>query len=161
VVAFSWSLLLDRIPTRSNLAIRNILHPDSSLLCVLCDRMVETLTHLFLHCEVTARIWCGVSNWLELNFITPPNLFVHFECWNSEVTSKRIKKGAWMIWHATIWTIWKERNERIFNEQRKEVDELVEDIKVVSWFWALSRLRIASFLFYEWTWNPRECLNRR
>jgi len=88
---------------------------------------------------------------------------VHFECWNSEATSKRLKKGAWMIWHATIWTLWKERNERIFKEQRKEVEELVDEIKVVSWFWfwKLSKLRIASSLFYEWTWNPRECLNRR
>jgi len=39
-----------------------------------------------------------------------------------------------MIWHATIWTLWKERNERIFKEQRKEVEELVDEIKVVSGF---------------------------
>lgn len=161
VVAFSWSLLLDRIPTRSNLAICNILPPDSSLLCVFCERRVETPTRFFLHCEVTSRIWRGVLNWIEFNFITPPNLFLHFECWNSEATSKRLKKGAWLIWHTTIWLIWKERNERIFNNHRKDVEEIVDEIKAVTWFWALSRLRIASFLFYEWTWNPRECLNRR
>jgi len=153
VVAFSWSLLLDRIPTRVNLAIHNILEPDSSLLCVLCERHVESSTHLFLHCNVSALIWCGVLNWLEFNFITPPNIFTHFECWNGEANSKRIKKGAWLIW--------KERNERIFNNQRKEVEEIVDEIKAVSWFWVLSRLKIASFLFYKWTWNPKECLNRR
>jgi hypothetical protein len=161
VVAFSWSLLLDRIPTRENLAIRNILEPDSLLLCVLCDRHVESSTHLFLHCDVSALIWRGVLNWLEFNFITPPNIFNHFKCWNGEANSKRIKKGVWLIWHATIWSIWRERNERIFNNQTKGVDEIVDDIKAVSWFWALSRLKIASFLFYEWTWNPKECLNRR
>ena len=42
---------------------------------------------------------------MRTNFITPPNLFLHFECWNSEVTSKRLKKGAWLIWHTTIWLI--------------------------------------------------------
>jgi hypothetical protein len=161
VVAFLWSLLLDRIPTRANLDIRHILDPDSSLLCVLCGRYVETSTHLFLHCDVTSLIWRGILNWLEINFITPQNLFVHFGCWDSEVSSKRLKKGFWLIWHATIWTIWKERNARIFNNKVKEVEELVDEIKAISWFWTLSRLKIASFLFYEWTWNPRECLNMR
>jgi len=161
VVAFSWSLLLDLIPTRVNLAIRNILQPDSSLLCVLCENRVESATHLFLHCEVSSFIWREDLNWLEFNFITPHNLFTHFEGWNSEANSKRLKKGAWMIWHATIWMIWKERNVRIFTYDRKEAEEIVDEIKAISRFWALSRLRIASFLFYEWTWNPRECLNRR
>jgi len=35
VVAFSWSLLLDRIPTRDNLALRHILDSDASHLCLL------------------------------------------------------------------------------------------------------------------------------
>lgn len=97
VVAFSWTLLLDRIPTRANLAIRHILDPESSLNCVLCDRGVETSTHLFLHCDVSSLIWRGVLNWLDINFVTPHNLFVQFDCWNSEVSSKRLKKGVWMI----------------------------------------------------------------
>jgi hypothetical protein len=149
VVAFSWSLLLDRIPTRDNLAFRHILESDASLLCVLCGMWVETTTHLFLYCDVSSLIWRGILNWLEINFITPHNLFVQFECWNNEANSKRLKKGFWLIW--------KERNARIFMNQRKEVEEIVDEIKAVSWVWTLSRLKIASFLFYEWTWNPREC----
>lgn len=60
-----------------------------------------------------------------------------------------------LIWCATIWLIWKERNARIFTNKEKEVEEVVDEIKAVSWVWTLSRLKIASFLFYEWTWNPR------
>jgi len=66
---------------------------------------VETLTHMLLHCEVTSKIWRCVLNWLEFNFITPHNMFAQFECWNSEAASKRLKRGASMVWHATIWTI--------------------------------------------------------
>jgi hypothetical protein len=161
VAAFSWSLLLDRIPTLANLAYRHILDPEASLLCVLCGREVETSTHLFLHCDVSSLIWRGILNWLEINFVTPHNLCTQFDCWNGEVGSKRLKKGFWLIWHARIWSIWMERNARIFNNQSKVVEEIVDDIKVISWVWTLSRLKIASFLFYEWTWNPRERLNRR
>lgn len=161
VVAFSWSLLLGRIPTKDNLALRHILDPEASLLCALCGRRVETPTHLFLHCEVSSLIWRRILNWLEINFITPNDLFVQFECWTNEVVSRRHRKGFLLIWHATIWSIWKERNDRIFNNKEKGVEEIVDEIKAVSWVWMLSRLKIASFLFYEWTWNPRECLNRR
>ena len=70
-------------------------------------------------------------------------MFAQFECWNSEAASKRLKRGASMVWHATIWTIWKESNIRIFLNHAKEVDEIVDEIKAVSWFWVLSRLKIA------------------
>ena len=75
VVAFSWTALLDRIPTRSNLRRRNMLEPEESLLCVLCGEREETTTHLFLHCEVTSKIWRAMLNWFDINFITPHNLF--------------------------------------------------------------------------------------
>jgi len=45
VLAFSWKLLLDRIPSRVNLAKRNVLDPDSSLNC-LCAHAEEALLHL-------------------------------------------------------------------------------------------------------------------
>jgi len=79
VVAFSWTLLLDRIRTRANLALRHILEPDSSLNCVLYGRGVETSTHLFLHCDVSSLILRGILNWLDFDFVTPRNLF--FAIW--------------------------------------------------------------------------------
>lgn len=45
VVAFSWKLLLDRIPTRENLAVRSALPLEVSTLCVLCGNGVETSNH--------------------------------------------------------------------------------------------------------------------
>jgi len=59
-------------------------------------------------------------------------MFVHFDCWSGEVILKRLKKGFWLIWHASIWMIWKERNARIFKNQFKNYDEIVDDIKALS-----------------------------
>ena len=84
VVAFSWKLLLDRIPTRSNLSRRNCLPPDMSTLCVLCGSSEESTNHLFLHCDFSASVWANVMSWLDFSFITPTNLFVHWECWSNE-----------------------------------------------------------------------------
>lgn len=46
------------------------------------------------------------------------------------------------------------RIDRIFNEKVCGVDEMVEQVKVILWHWSLSRLKIATCLFYEWNWNP-------
>jgi len=56
VVAFSWQLLLDRIPTKTNLARRRILPVEASERCVFCDQAGETSAHLFLHCISTFHV---------------------------------------------------------------------------------------------------------
>lgn len=129
--------------------------------CVLCGHEIETTSHLFLHCEFALLIWHKVFDWLGINFITPHNLLTHFACWGEEVHPRRLRKAFWLVWHASLWMIWKERNAWIFNNHLKCVEEVVDEVKAVSWYWALSRLRISSCLFYEWCWNPKECLNRR
>jgi len=57
VVAFSWKLLYDRIPTRVNLSVRNVLPMDVPRVCTLYERVDDPSIHLFLHCEVAGRVW--------------------------------------------------------------------------------------------------------
>jgi len=159
VVAFLWKLLLDRIPTRRNLARQNCLPSEAPTVCVLCGRAEESSKHLFLHCNVTNYVWRKVKRWLDFSFITP-NLFVHWECWSMEGRNKRIGKGLWLIWHTTIWVIWPSRNHMIFQNEAKEIDDLVEEIMVISWRRSLSRLNISTCLYYERSWEPQECLTR-
>jgi len=52
------------------------------------------------------------------------------------------------------------RNEGIFNNEIARWDELVEEVKVLSWRWVLGRFNISACMFYEWCWNPRDCLRR-
>jgi hypothetical protein len=111
----------------------------------------ETPLHLFLPCNVVDKVWKRVLKWLEFNFITPSNLFVHLECWSEEVKKRKIRKGMWLIWHASIRVIWRARNDKLLKNCVKEIDELVEEIKVLSRHWSLTRLKIASCLFYEWS----------
>lgn len=158
MLAFSWTLLLDRIPTKVNLAKRRIMGMEDSKRCVFCDGEDESAVHLFLHCAFTSKVWREVMGWLNFNFIIPPNLFTHALCWSREVRSKFLRRGAWLIWHAVVWVVWKSRNERIFNNKIIGVEEMVDQIKVLSWQWSLARLKIATCMFYEWCWNPRYCL---
>jgi len=48
------------------------------------------------------------------------------------VSSNKLKRGYLLIWHDVIWSIWRERNARKFNDKAKDVDEVVEQIKLLS-----------------------------
>lgn len=149
MVALSWKVLLDRIPTRWNLSRRNALPPEVSVRCVLCEEETERSNHLFVHCPVARGIWLELLKWVDSMFIMPQSVFNHWLCWNAGASNKKMIKGFRLIWHATIWVIWKARNDKIFDDKVKEVLEIVEEVKVLSWRWCLSRLKIPACLYYE------------
>lgn len=160
VVAFAWRALLNRVHTKIKLALRNVLGADDSKACVMCNNLEESSTHLFLHCEVASSVWFKLMWWLDNFFIIPPNLFVHWECWGEGERNKMVKTGFGLIWHATIWALWKARNDFIFKEVSLAVDDIVENVKVLSWRWVLGRTHLPACLFFEWCWNPKLCLAR-
>jgi len=160
VVAFAWKALCNRIATKDNLVLRNVLPTEASNWCVLCNRVEESMRHLFLHCEVARSVWLRLMVWMNCYFIIPPNLFVHWDCWCGEGGNKKVIKGLRLVWHTAVWLLWKARNNKKFNNSNCEVEELVEEIKVLSWRWMLYRTNIPTCLFYEWCWNPRLCLLR-
>lgn len=47
-----------------------------------------------------------------------------------------------------------------FNGRNHDVEEVVEEVKVLSWRWMLERMNIPGCLYYEWCWNPIICLGR-
>jgi hypothetical protein len=68
ICAFSWQLLLDRIPTKDNLVKRRILQLQEGQ-CSLCGLAPESACHLFLHCNVAAKVWYDVVKWLGFTII--------------------------------------------------------------------------------------------
>jgi hypothetical protein len=63
----------------------------------------------------------------------PPNLFIHWECWNGGEINRKVRKGKGVVWLAAIWALWKARNDRVFNDVNVEVDVIVEEVKVLAW----------------------------
>ncbi|MCH82018.1 ribonuclease H protein [Trifolium medium] len=160
VIAFSWQLLYDRIPTRSNLDVRGIFVSDAPWECVGCVGRVETSIHLFLHCPSAMMVWYDIFRWLGVVIVIPHSLFSLFEVLRGSARNAKVRQGFLLIWHATLWSIWKARNSSIFANGSFSPKEIVDEIKEVSWKWSLDRLKVAPSLFYEWTWDPGECLLR-
>jgi len=86
IVAFSWKLRHNRIPTKDNL-VRSICVPlEENLNCVFCGGGPKTSNHLFLYCEVVFELWSKIIVWLETNMATPQNFVCAFSMleWRGE-----------------------------------------------------------------------------
>ncbi|GAU38905.1 hypothetical protein TSUD_119710 [Trifolium subterraneum] len=147
VTVFIWQLLHNRIPTKDNLFLRGVIQQGTGCNCVWCGEVLESATHLFLHCRVMIGVWYEIFKWLGVVLVMPPNLFYLLDCVNVVTSSKKARNGFLLIWNTAIWSIWRMRNNIIFNGITKEPWELVEEVKVLSWKWSVDRLKIAHAFF--------------
>jgi hypothetical protein len=99
--------------------------------CVHCLGMEEVSSHLFLFCDFALKVWKSIFRWLGLMIIIPPNIFVLFECFTGASRFKQTRCGLSLIWHATIWALWRSRNNVIFSNGVIDVDRVVDDIKLL------------------------------
>jgi hypothetical protein len=97
VIAFSWKLLYDRIPTRLNLDYRGIIHPEAPRDCVSCVGMLESSIHLFLHCPFAMRVWYDIFRWIRVVIVMPPSIALLFEMLSGSVRNKKLRQGFLMI----------------------------------------------------------------
>jgi hypothetical protein len=89
-----------------------------------------------------------------------PSLSSLFEMVKGMARNGKIRRGYLLIWHATLWSIWRAYNNAIFASGVFSPRAIVEEIKVVSWKWSLTRLKVLPCMYYEWLWDPGDCFLR-
>ena len=114
---FAWLFVQGKILTADNLIRRNW---PCNQLCPLCDQELETAVHLCLTCSFAKEVWFHVANWttLDLRLMTGEVLDVK-TWWEANLQHLPLKKqrSVAAVLMVTAWSIWNERNRRIF-EQR-------------------------------------------
>jgi hypothetical protein len=160
-LVLGWRLLLDRLPTRSALNHRGILLNPNELLCEFCSLHVEDSGHLFLSCQFSKGIWDAIAKWVGKNIVTGTACWHHFLSFGNLVS---LKKGgdrvSRLIWLAAMWSIWKHRNNVIFNGATPDATTLLDEIKYVAWLWLSSRFgRRSNFSFLFWCLDPLGCIS--
>jgi len=107
---FAWTLIRDRLPTKSNLRRRQVEVND--MLCPFCRNKEEDAAHLFFNCSKILPLWWESLSWVNIADTTKSEgSFLQHDSGNVDgIKSKRWK--CW--WVALTWIIWQQRNMIVF-----------------------------------------------
>lgn len=114
VEVFLWLALHGRLNTKQKLVALNIL-PESEILCPLCKSFPEDTMHLFFQCAYSRSVWQWWWMLWNISWVWPSSIKLAFEQWFFPTRSNFFRKIWSAIFPTILWSIWKERNERIFN----------------------------------------------
>jgi hypothetical protein len=120
----------------------------------------ETASHLFLHCNFAGKVWYDIIRWLGVIVILPHNILSSLAVLISCAKNKKERAGLCLIWNAYVWVIWCGRNDCIFNSGEVSIEDVTDQIKMLSWKWFIGRRAKGPCLFYEWKWSRLDCLLR-
>jgi len=159
VSIFVWRLPQDRIPTRANLVRRLVLQPNLNLCAAGCDS-VETTDHLFLHCNYFRNVWYHLTgHWLGISFVFPGRIQEFYLQFTQLAGMPRASYHYLkVIWLASVWAIWKARNNCVFKNAVIDPHITLENVKRTSFLWLSSNVHLLAFGFHDWWRHPLLCM---
>ncbi|KAJ0436283.1 putative reverse transcriptase zinc-binding domain-containing protein [Helianthus annuus] len=144
----AWRASLDRLPTVSALRRRNI--SIQNPMCRLCGDFEETLEHLFVSCQFSQTIWHLISQWCHL----PPIFAFHFHDLITIHQNLGGSKKRRKVYHAIIltvlWSLWRTRNNAVFNNKPPQVTAVIEESKSLSYLWIKNRSKTGALSWDAW-----------
>ncbi|XP_071688108.1 uncharacterized protein [Rutidosis leptorrhynchoides] len=129
VEVFIWRARLGYIPVRVTLDKWGI--NLNSVRCPICDGDIETVEHILFTCQVEKYTWSKVLHWWGYD----STIFSYGDIFsgtfgNLAYDSKRT------FWQAVCWvvcyTLWKNRNVKVFKNKIETVSSLVNEIQILS-----------------------------
>ncbi|MFS7956553.1 putative reverse transcriptase zinc-binding domain-containing protein [Helianthus anomalus] len=145
---FMWHMLMDRIPTKKALQRRCIDCGD--LRCKFCNEQEDCIDHIVTACMLTCGVWNGVASWVNLPQFYFFSINDILQIYSSSGCSKAKKSALHGVLILTCWWIWKARNDLIFRDIRRNVVEIVSDIKALGFIWFSSRFKKGLLGWKDW-----------
>ncbi|KAJ9536546.1 hypothetical protein OSB04_un000298 [Centaurea solstitialis] len=121
-----WTACLGRLPTQDHLSIWKENPPD--LTCSLCESCIDSHDHLFFTCSYSREIWRKVKREVSLHGF-PESWTLIMEMLNEGRGPVKLIQRLALA--ATIYFIWEERNNRLFNKAKKIGVQLFKEIRSV------------------------------
>ncbi|XP_022020079.1 uncharacterized protein LOC110920155 [Helianthus annuus] len=142
-----WRALVDRLPTKVAISIRGI--QLQSTCCVFCNDFPETCEHIFTSCQFAQTVWFIITQWCKI-----PNAFIFslkdlLEYHNLQGSAKK-KKALYAVSLVYLWSVWRMRNNMVFNQGQVSVQKVVEEIKNMSFLWVKNRSKEVGLTWEAW-----------
>lgn len=122
---FLWMLAHGRIKTKAWLQQRRIVVDQ---VCALCSRGNEDIQHLFFNCQYSKAVWTEVLQTFDQNH--RPLIWESEWRWIVKKTKGRARRKLKMkeAFATTVYSLWKERNCRVFRNSRTQTSVIVNSI---------------------------------
>jgi hypothetical protein len=154
VVLFVWRLFRDRLPSKDNFYRRQVIDIEAQS-CVGGCGEVETSSHILLHCAIFGSVWYYILRWIGLSAVLPRDAASHYYQFGFiGGVSKNWRSILQVIWFATVWEIWKERNNCIFNDKTCSIPHVVDKIKSLTFMWLKGKHVSLPLNYHGWWLSP-------
>lgn len=123
-----------------------------------CDE-VEMAQHLFISCSIFSELWPLVCRWIGVYGVDPLDPHQHFIqfIYLSGGSTKR-RTFMQLVWLFCVYVIWSERNNKLFQNKVSNMHQLVDKIKIHSYWW----MKVANVVYvlgvHNWLACPLDCL---
>ncbi|XP_026441793.1 uncharacterized protein LOC113340963 [Papaver somniferum] len=103
--------------------------------CVLCCKQGESASHLLFHCPTVAEIWNYFRSYVHMDWVMPNCIDLIIKGWRVKNLSTT-GQALWKVLPTVItWTIWRSRNDLIFNGKLFEVQQVITKVKAQFYYW--------------------------
>ena len=102
----------------------------------MCRNGSKSINYLFLHCSVAQRIWTKIIQKFGVSWVLPQDIN-HLIMGNFMSGREKKIKVLWsLVVFAVFWTLWRERNQRIFDDKEASFANIMESVHYWVALWA-------------------------
>ena len=121
-----WRVFWRKLSTLDRVA---VYHPEVDTTCLLCETHGETVDHLFLECSFTKEVWRSCYTALHLAY-APEDITLEMVVMGLPQLMRTSRGGilarlALLTW---LFSVWEERNVRIFDIKSRQSGQVVNTI---------------------------------
>jgi len=133
--------------------------PHDMRFCVTGFGAIESAHHVFLSCPSFASLWSHVRLWIGVESADPEHLRDHFvQFVHSSGGTRSCHSFMQLLWLCCVWVIWTERNNILFKNMESTAHQLLEKVKLHSFWWLKAYNATFGVSFHMWWSSPFVCL---
>ena len=143
---FLWLAAHNRCWTADRLARRNLPHPER---CPLCDQHEENIHHLLIGCVFSRQFWFSLLSLFGVTTLAPQPSDQSFQDWwrkVDEAGSGEVRKGLNSLVILGAWSIWRHRNDCVFNGSVPNVNVALRLARDETYCWSSAGAKGLSML---------------
>lgn len=122
----TWLTVLDRCPTKERM-LRWGIQIDSA--CVLCNASLETRDHMYFECPYSWSLWTELA--AKAQWQPSRDWASELNCMQTSTAPKHERLLVYLAWQASIYLLWKERNNRIHKQHFRSSASLAKQAELL------------------------------